>query len=287
MARIKLCALDVDGTLVRRDLSLSPAVVRAVESVRDAGLTVAIVTGRSMGELIDFRRSFPWIRYFVVSNGATGYDAQSDIVFYENLLPLTIARAIEREARKYSIMTQVYADGTSYLNRDCWEHTGRYTQEHMQHPSLVAGYTPVENVSEFLAARARDVEKLYITFEDLSELPRLRAFCEAYPVDLVTSIHNGLEITQRGVDKGAGLAALCQYLDISREETAAVGDGEADIPMFLQAGLPIAMENAQDFVKAKAVRIAPDNDSDGAIWALGQILEYDSSKFIKSETQIV
>ena len=69
MAKIKLAALDVDGTLVRRDLSLSPAVVKAVESLRDAGIIVSINTGRSMGELIDFRRSFPWIRYFVVSNG--------------------------------------------------------------------------------------------------------------------------------------------------------------------------------------------------------------------------
>lgn len=272
MAKMKLCALDVDGTLVRRDLSLSPAVVRAVESVRDAGITVAIVTGRSIGELIDFRRSFPWIRYFVVSNGATGFDAENNTVFYENLLPLSIAQSIEREARNYSVMTQIYADGTSYLNRDCWEHTERFTQEHMQHPSLVAGYTPVENIGDLLDARTSDVEKLYLSFENLDDLPRIRAFCETYPVDLVTSIHNGLEVTQRGVDKGAGLAALRKYLDISREETAAVGDGEADISMFRQAGLSIAMENAQDRVKQAATRIAPDNDSDGAIWAIGQIL---------------
>jgi Cof subfamily protein (haloacid dehalogenase superfamily) len=272
MAKIRLCALDVDGTLVKSDLSLSPAVVRAVETLRDSGITVAIVTGRSMGELLDFRKSFPWIRYFVVSNGATGYDALHDRVFNENLLPLTIAREIERKARNYSIMTQVYADGTSYLDRDCWEHTARYTQEHMQHPSLIAGYTPVDHVGDLLRIRERDVEKLYLSFEDLSDLPRLRVFCEGYPVDLVTSIHNGLEITQRGVEKGTGLKALCDYLAISPEETAAVGDGEADIAMFQRARLSIAMENAKSSVKAAATLIAPTNDSDGAIWAIEQIM---------------
>ena len=50
MAKIKLVALDVDGTLVRSDLSLSPAVVLAVESLRDAGILVSINTGRSMGD---------------------------------------------------------------------------------------------------------------------------------------------------------------------------------------------------------------------------------------------
>lgn len=275
MAKMKLAALDVDGTLVRSDLSLSPAVIRAVESLREDGITVAIVTGRSMGELIDFRRSFPWIRYFVVSNGATGFDADRDLVFYEKLLPVTIAREIEREARNYSIMTQVYADGTSYLDRDCWEHTDRYTQEHMLHPSLIAGYTPVDHVGALLDARERDVEKLYLSFEDLSDLPRLRAFCENHPVDLVTSIHNGLEITQKGIEKGTGLAALCNYLSIPAEETAAIGDGEADIAMFRRATLSIAMENAKNSVKAAATLVAPSNDSDGAVWAIEQILQLD------------
>ena len=272
MAKIKLCALDVDGTLVRSDLSLSPAVVRAVETLRDSGIVVAIVTGRSMGELIDFRKSFPWIRYFVVSNGATGFDAAHDRVFYENLLPVAIAREIEHEARNYSVMTQVYADGTSYLDRSCWEQTDRYTQEHMRHPSLVAGYTPVDHVGDLLRNRGSDVEKLYLSFEDLADLPRLCAFCEGYPVDLVTSIHNGLEITQQGVEKGTGLTALCDYLAISPEETAAVGDGEADIAMFQQVRLSIAMENAKSSVKEAATLIAPPNDSDGAIWAIEQIM---------------
>ena len=272
MTKIKLVALDVDGTLVRRDLSLSPAVVQAVESLRDAGIIVSINTGRSMGELIEFRKRFPWIRYFVVSNGATGVDAETNTTFFENHLPLDIAQQIEHEARSYRVMTQVYADGTSYLNHSCWEQTERYTAEHMHHPSLAAGYTPVDNVGALLDARKIDIEKLYISFEDLADLPRMRAFCEQFPVDLVTSIHDGLEINQIGVEKGSGHAALCAYLGIAQEETAAVGDGLADIAMFRKAGLSIAMENALSSVKEAATLIAPSNDDDGAVWAIQQIL---------------
>jgi len=272
MAKIKLAALDVDGTLVRSDLSLSPAVIRAVESLRDAGIIVSINTGRSMGELIDFRRSFPWIRYFVVSNGATGFDAQENRAFYEKHLPLSIARAIEPETRKYSVMTEVYGDGTSYVNRARWAQSERYTAEFLHHPSLIEGRTPVDDIGVLLQERTTDVEKLYVSFEDLCDLPRLRAFCEGFPVDLVTSIHDGLEINQKGVEKGTGLAALCEYLNISLDETAAVGDGEADIAMLRMAGLSIAMENAQELVKQSATLVAPHNDSDGAVWAIEQIL---------------
>lgn len=272
MTKIKLAALDVDGTLIKSDLSLSPAVEQSLQSLHDAGIEVAIVTGRTMGELIHFRKMLPWIRYFVVSNGATTLDAQRNIRFYEKLLPLGIARAIEREARNYPVMTEVYAEGISYVNSDCWEHSELYTAEFLHHPSLADGRIPVESIGALLDARENDIEKLYISFRDLGDSPKLRAFCEDFPVDLVTSIHDGLEINQRGVEKGSGLLALCNYLGVSPAETAAVGDGMADIAMFRKVGLSIAMENALEFVRQSASLVAPDNDSDGAVWAIQQIL---------------
>ena len=272
MAKIRLAALDVDGTLVRSDLSLSDPVTHAVESLRNAEIEVSIVTGRCLGELIHFRQQFPWIRYFVVSNGATGYDAQEDRMFFQQHLPLEVAREIEREARRYDLMTQVYADGTSYLNRACWAQTEHYTAEHMHHPSLMAGYTPVDHVGDLLDTREADVEKLYFSFGNLADLPRLQAFCERFDVDLVVSIHNGLEVTQKGVEKGSGFAALRGHLGIPKEQTAAVGDGMADIAMFREAGLSIAMGNAYESVRQSADLVAPYNDQDGAVWAVGQIL---------------
>ena len=273
MTKTKLVALDVDGTLVRRDLTISPAVIRAVESLRDAGVAVAVVTGRCMAELTDFRRSFPWIRYFVVSNGATGFDAQTNTAFYENHLPLSIAQDIERESRRYPLMAEVYADGVSYVNRDCWEHTERFDAEFLHHFSLVEGRVPVDDVGALLTARSSDIEKLYFSFETLSDLPKLRAFCERFPVDLVTSIHDGLEVNQKGVEKGTGRVALCNHLGLSPQEVAVVGDGEADIAMFRHAGLSIEMENAQQRVKDAASLVAPGNDRDGAVWAIERILQ--------------
>jgi len=279
MPNIKLAALDVDGTLVRSDLSLSPSVVQSLQNLRDADVEVAIVTGRSMGELIAFRESLPWIRYFVVSNGATGLDTQTNTRFYEKLLPLAIARAVEREARKYPVMTEVYADDISYVNRDCWKHSELYTAEFLHHPSLVKGRVPVESVGDLLDERKSDIEKLYISFRDTADLPKLRSFCERFPVDLVVSIHDGLEVNQKGVEKGSGLLALCKYLGISPAEAAAVGDGMADIAMFEQVGLSIAMENALESVRARANLVAPPNNCDGAVWAIRQILRSRESAF--------
>ena len=273
MIKIKLAALDVDGTLVRSDLTISPAVVASVESLRSAGVEVTVITGRSLAELKVFRKHLPWIRYFVVSNGATGFDAAIGQNFYENHMPLEIARAIERESRNYSLAAEVYADGVAYVNAECWRDATRYHTEYLHHPTLEGGRSLVEDIGALLSARESDIEKFYICFEHADDLPKLAAYCRQYPVDLVCSAQGGLEINQHGVEKGSGLVALCDYLGLTPDQVAAVGDAPADVAMFQHAGLSIAMGNASQDVQDSATLVAPSNDCDGASWAIAQILQ--------------
>lgn len=272
MASIKLAALDVDGTLVRSDMTVTRRVESAVRSLMEAGVTVAIVTGRTTNELKEICSIFPGIRYFVVSNGARGYDTVTGNDFYQNLLPLSVARTVAKESRNMQVMLEAYADGAAYVPKNCWENSAFYNASFLHHPTLSAGRTPIDDVHAFLHERRGDIEKLYISFHDPSDLDRLHAFCSSLPVDLVVSIQNGLEVNQRGVEKGSGLRALCNYLGVSQAETAAVGDGFADIPLFQSAGLSIAMGNANLSVQQSATLVAPDNNSDGAAWAIEQIL---------------
>ena len=272
MTKIRLCALDVDGTLIDTSLEITEAVTRAVDALEQSGVVPAIVSGRTVKELDVLRARFPYLRYFVVSNGAYAFDAASGECFYQNLLPLELAKRVVREAQKYPVMIEVYADGASHVDAAAWANRAAYRVEFLTHPSLGPARLPTEDVAAFLAERTNDIEKLYISFEHLADLDKLHAFCRTLPVDLVVSIHDGLEVNQRGVEKGAGLKALCGLLGILPEETAAIGDGFSDIPMLRFAGLSIAMGNAAEEIKSAARLIAPDNNHDGAVWAIQQVL---------------
>ncbi|MEN6418037.1 MAG: HAD-IIB family hydrolase [Clostridiaceae bacterium] len=272
MTKIRLCALDVDGTLINSDLEITQAVGRAVDALEQSGVVPAIVTGRTVKELEVLRARFPSLRYFIVSNGAYAFDAANGECFYRNLLPLELAKSVVAKAQKYPVMIEVYADGASHVDAAAWANKAAYRLAFLSHPSLGPARIPTEDVGAFLAGRASDIEKLYISFAHLPDLETLKAFCEALPVDLVVSIHDGLEVNQRGVEKGAGLQALSGRLDILQEETAAIGDGFADIPILRFAGLPIAMGHAAEEVKSVAALISPDNDHDGAAWAIQQVL---------------
>lgn len=272
MTKIRLCALDVDGTLIDSSLAITEGVARAVDALEQAGIIPAVVTGRTVKELEVLRARFPYLRYFIVSNGAYAFDSVTGACFYKDLLPLELAKSVVQEAQNYSVMIDIYADGASYVDAAAWANKAAYRVEFLTHPSLGPARIPTEDVRRFLADRTSDVEKLYISFEHLTDLEKLHAFCQKLPVDLVVSIHDGLEVNQRGVEKGSGLKALCGLLGILPEETAAIGDGFADIPMLRCAGLPIAMGNAAEEVKAAAKLVAPDHDHDGAAWAIQQVL---------------
>ena len=92
-------------------------------------------------------------------------------------------------------------------------------------------------------------------------------------VTLTTSSTHDFELTAGGADKGAALAVIAARYGIPLDQCAAVGDSENDLGAFRVVGLPIAMGNAPENVKAAAARIAPSNGEEGAAWAVLSCLE--------------
>jgi hydroxymethylpyrimidine pyrophosphatase-like HAD family hydrolase len=81
------------------------------------------------------------------------------------------------------------------------------------------------------------------------------------------------EIAPQGVTKWAGVLRLVQAWGIRPDEICAAGDDVNDIPMIAEAGLGIAMGNAQEEVKAAADRIAPSHDENGLVQVVDWLLE--------------
>ena len=63
-----------------------------------------------------------------------------------------------------------------------------------------------------------------------------------------------------------------QCLNIPVSAAIAIGDSENDCPMLRDAGLPLAMGNAIDDVKAASEYIMPDCDHDGVAEAIERFL---------------
>jgi hydroxymethylpyrimidine pyrophosphatase-like HAD family hydrolase len=76
------------------------------------------------------------------------------------------------------------------------------------------------------------------------------------------------DITARGTDKGSALHEMAQFLGLQMNRMVAFGDGGNDLTMIREAGIGIAMGNANDVLKQAADYITTTVDDDGVLNAL-------------------
>lgn len=87
----KLILADLDGTLLDEKKHLTPRSRAALERSAASGAQVVIATGRFFGGVPDFLKELPFLRYFILMNGAKVYDRETDTVLYRAEIPLDTA----------------------------------------------------------------------------------------------------------------------------------------------------------------------------------------------------
>ena len=75
MNDIRLLALDIDGTILTREKKLTARTKNAIESAADAGIAIALVTGRPFHGIPDELMFLKGLGYVISSNGAVTTDA--------------------------------------------------------------------------------------------------------------------------------------------------------------------------------------------------------------------
>lgn len=202
---IKLIVFDLDGTLAKLGKGILPEDLARLRRLEASGARIAICSGKPTYYLCGFMRQVGLNAPVLVGeNGAV-------IQFGVDLPPKDYFVAPYSAKAKSSIR----------LLRDAIETAvpGMWYQ-----PNEV-GLTPFpRNDAEFDAVQSI-IDGLSSQLEDV----------------LVYRHCDSFDITPDGITKKSGLARLGKLLDITPEETAAVGDGVNDYPMFEYAGLSVGI----------------------------------------------
>jgi hydroxymethylpyrimidine pyrophosphatase-like HAD family hydrolase len=245
-----LVALDVDGTLVEFDGSLSPAVTDAVRRTAAAGAHVVVATGRSMHATMPVCDELGLSDGFAVcSNGAVivdvaarqpidvvTFDATESVRFFADHVPDALL-AVEELGVGYRVTGEFPAG----------ELDGRMTI--VTHDGLLT--SPVTRLIARWPEGDRD------EFYALARNAGLRG------VEYAIGYTAWLDFMPEGVSKASGLESVRVKLNVPIERTVAVGDGDNDLEMLRWAGLGVAMGQATTEVQAAADEIAPPVDEDG------------------------
>ncbi|MBT9779264.1 Cof-type HAD-IIB family hydrolase [Clostridium sp. MCC353] len=270
---IKLIALDLDGTLLDSKKRLSPANEAALRACIDRGIHIVPATGRLAGGIPEFVRNIPGVRYAITANGGRVVDMQEGIEISAALMPVKLALEILEFAKTTKSAYDPYVNGKGAMEARFLEHLEDYGLEPGIHDLVLKTRSPVPDSIEHVKQWNKPIEKINMFFGDLEERARVKKVLEQNPeLAVSSSLYNNLEINAADATKGNGILKLASYLGIPAEQTMAFGDGSNDLSMIIKAGIGVAMDNGDEYLKKCADYITRSNDQDGVADAIKKLV---------------
>jgi Cof subfamily protein (haloacid dehalogenase superfamily) len=132
-------------------------------------------------------------------------------------------------------------------------------------PTLVDDFTPYLERIDKIVATTDDFQLLIELEKKLLPLIEGQALASR-------SQQYYLDVTALAANKGDALANLAEYLHIPLAQTAAIGDGANDVPMFKRAGFAVAMGQAHPDVQHQADAVTDSNADDGVVRAIKEFI---------------
>ncbi|MGG1515969.1 Cof-type HAD-IIB family hydrolase [Paenibacillus oryzisoli] len=235
MTTYKLLALDMDGTLLNDRKEISQPNAEWIAKCREQGVTVVLSTGRGIQHILPYFDQLKLDSPIVAVNGGEVWKRR-DQLHLRHVIPFGQIEELRRIALELNVWYWAYhTEGKP--TRDRWDESCG-----SQMAWIKFGY------------RTEDPAKLAILHERISQIGDF---------ELTNSHPTNIEVNPAGITKASGLREVCKLLNIGMQEVVAVGDSANDLAMIAEAGLGVAMGNAQEEVKLGADVVTDSNEEDG------------------------
>jgi Cof subfamily protein (haloacid dehalogenase superfamily) len=259
--RIRLIALDIDGTLVGPSGEITPRVRERIAQAKARGAETTLVTGRMFAAAKPFAETLGITGPVVCYQGAAIFEVGSGAILRQTPVHQDVTRQVLDWADAHHVHAQCYANDVLYVQQ-INEFSKRYTD--------LAKVEPV--VVKSLRASFADQPTTKIVLVDdpgpanehlaaLEPLLGKRAYLTRSHPDFV-------EVLSPDVNKGEALAFVAAKYGATLAETMAVGDAWNDVPLISAAGIGVAMGSGPPELFARADAVVGDVEHDGVAEAI-------------------
>ncbi len=262
--------VDIDGTLVNNEGTISDENLEALGRAKSAGVHISLCTGRSVKSCRRYINQLGLDGYHVFFDGALVSRASFDETVYLKTIESGMVRQMIEFAQEHGIDIELATISRYFSERETWSTDVK--RRIFDIDTTVGDLTGLWDREEIIRAD--------IVITNPEEETKARLFLEHFTGRLqFTQAHTPrfpdvvfTNITSPGLSKGKALEALATYLGIPLEEVVAVGDWLNDIPMITTAGLGIAMGNAHEELKKVADHVTLDVEENGLAAAIRKFL---------------
>jgi Cof subfamily protein (haloacid dehalogenase superfamily) len=271
---IRLLALDIDGTLLDTEGRIPTANRDAIARAIDAGVEVALATGRRYEFARPIFESLPEPLTLILSNGAI-VKARDGRTLMRSLLPRATAQSVLADFPEHRASAAVVFDrlreGQVVFEAIDWDHPRHRRFFEVNRPFL-AEVAPLEScltedpIQVMFSGGCGEMRTLF---------ERLQQRADGFSVALTEYVHRDfslVDIVTAGCSKGSALRAWAAGRGVARNEVMAMGDNLNDLQMLEFAGTAVLMENALPELKARGWALTGSNNDGGVAQAIDRYI---------------
>jgi len=260
--------LDLDGTLLNNNHSVSEKTVQVLQKLSQRNVRIVVATGRAITTIykiltrISFGKPIPVVCF----NGARGIWVDAGKIersIFNNSVPKDIVDKVLGLAQERNQVVQYYLEDGIYANPTNDNHHKLVRRYH----ELTGSVQKIVTDNFEKVATTSLPAKMLILCEKEDMHDTLSSFTECMSAQ--AKVFEGtppffIEILRQGVDKGNGVKCLCEKLGIDAQKCVGYGDGINDIEFLQYVGHGVVMKNARQIVKDAGNEVSEySNDDDG------------------------
>ena len=254
LEKVKLIAIDVDGTTLDDWGNLPDGLFPTMQAIMDKGIKMAVASGRPIFNLRELFQPMTNDLIIISDNGGKA-EFHGEPVYSESLSKKEL-ETFWQYFEEHNHIGVLIGENEAYLSKN-----NSNAKEDIEY--FMSAVTLIDNLDEIDSP----ITKISIYFPDKTSL---QAYNDFYKKDFEKNYSvtiggiDWVDVMPMSVSKGRAILHLQDEFNIDKSETLVVADNYNDLSMMAEADFSFAVASANDDIRAAAKYIGPSNN-DGAV----------------------
>ncbi|MBW7571261.1 Cof-type HAD-IIB family hydrolase [Caproiciproducens faecalis] len=262
----KMVFCDIDGTLIDSEHRVSSGTIQKIQELYHIGIPFILVSARMPSGIFPLQRELGIKAPIVCYSGALILNECGDPVRTAGIdreKAILMDSFVKRKWKQVCCSAYCHDDWIADNVHDKWI---------LQEQSITASVPKEGRISDLVPQKGH-IHKLLCMGEAGAIADLGNALKENFSgLSIYRSKDTYLEIMDGSASKSGAVKYLCKAYDIPIEATVSFGDNFNDMDMLLATGTCFAMGNAPAEVKRQARNVTADNDHEGVLAGLEQLI---------------
>ena len=258
---IKLIVFDLDGTLLTSKKTIAESSFKIIQKCQKAGIQFCLCSGRSLPGIMPIAKQLDMLDqgFICAMNGAIIQNMNTKAITRSRSFTDEELRVLLQISHQFKLPLTLAEGRRSY-----WYLPFFKPLKHL-FPRILSKNQIFNDDHEFRkAVLSQRTKKLFQIQKQLKSVSTLTSFLSGL---------NILDVVPQGISKGHAVQKIMEQLQLTPEEVLCFGDSQNDVSMFETVTHSIAMGNAIDELKEKALAVTDTNDRDGIAKMIEQYVQ--------------